>query len=381
MRAMLAGLTICCLFLPLAACGGGGGGDGGDEGQEEPLVAPELLGPVHYSEMKVRPQGDMLTEAGPAQVDADGVLTGETAFYRLFPAPPEPLSPTRLDVDGVDGELTQFDAGDNRVRAGGIAAGNHLAVLAAGDNFPNMVVLTRPSTGVSNGTLDARYHFTLFSPSDGHSIWGEVDLDGRGGGSFPTQPEANLDGVLGDPGIESVTYDTRSDGSLLLRVRLAGGPDLEFEGAVANGGGLFTATRTDGNDEQKPMVIAAVRSARNASNGTLVGPYWFVGFFAQSQDEVMRFTTLRGVLVADGRGGCVVNATSHRDDGSFRTLSNEVATSSVDSDGTIELVFQDADLAMTGGIDGQGRHAVLGGSQVESFIRGFLLLGRHFEGN
>jgi len=381
MKTLLTWLLACPLLLGVSACGGGGGGEDGDVGGDVGAT-PQLLGPLLYSELKVRSQGVILTEAGPVQVDADGVMTGEVAFYRLFPAPPEPISATRLEIEPVDGAVRNLDGVNAPIRIGGLGTGNHVATLAAVDDFPRMLVLTRPATGLSNSRLDGRYHFTLFSPSDAHSIWGRVDLDGRGAGSFPTAPESNLDGELQDPLLRDLSYQVQADGSTEVIVRAGDAGSISsftLDGAVANAGRLVTATRTEGGLDDgalKPMVFAAVRAAQNADTSTFSGRYWLTVFLARSLPAEMEFTTLRGTLDADGLGGCIVNGTTHRGDGAFAVLVNEPATYTVAPDGTLEIVFRDADLAMTGGLDAQGRHAVLGGSQIATLRSCFGLLAR-----
>ena len=69
-------------------------------------------------------------------------------------------------------------------------------------------------------------------------------------------------------------------------------------------------------------------------------------------------------------------ATRHDDDGSFRTLQSEQARYAVERDGALRIDFQGMDLSLIGGIDGQGRHAVLGGSPVELSILSFVMLAR-----
>ena len=373
MKTFLATLLTSTLLLA-AACGGGGGGGGeGDPIDEAPPA--DVIGPYLYVELVGRPQSFRFTEAGATEVDGTGLLTGDTQRYFDFLTSPEGVSPQRILVASGDGTLRNVDTEGEPLRGGGVGEGNHLALLAANDNSPNLVALTRPTASSQGVIRPGRHHFVLFAPREGASDWGRVDLAGDGTGVLTVVATRNVNGAIGASSIETVNVSLAPNGGMTVEAFGEGGPPLEFEGVASDGGRLLFGSRTDENNAPQPMIVAAVRAPTNADELLFAGRYWIAAYFARyDEDRDERdLGTLIGTVEADGLGGCRLDGVLNLD-GSFQDITDENGTYEVESDGTLRLFFDE--FFSEGGIDARGRHAVLGGGTIEGFSPQLVLLAR-----
>lgn len=345
-------LALLGLLLGLAAglpaCGGGGGDDGGGGGLNALMRGGYY---VFALEGEEDPPGTYLVRSSYGSVTFDGIETvfGSLAYNEngVTGGPETVLEEYYIGTGGV----ISLEGSSGAFALGGISRDARVGVLGTrlDDERPQILAVARRGSGFSEASLSGGFHVVSWD-FDGAKVHRGLAgmLNAAGGNATLEYDTVNENGMQELGFDDAVAYAVNANGSFTWNA--AATPD--FTGQLVASGEFGIAHATS----MGPAHLALIRETAGASEATLDGEYFLVGFRYNSAGT--GYTSETGRLYPNGAGGGSWSLTFN-DSGMITGQGGPLTQYTVQGNGELSVTFDG--IEAEGGVSADGRFAILGG--------------------